>query len=148
MISASDPADRADQMIAVGRRLIDLVGQEAVALTERRIAPPAATMEEKERLAHAWRIEVQRIRDNPGLIAGLDADRREALKAVSVELDRQLNRHAQALGAMKTVTEGLIKRIAEEIAAARKGPAGYGRSGVVEPGTAAATGGAAVNTRA
>jgi hypothetical protein len=148
MISASDPADRADQMIAVGRRLIELVGQEALALMERRVAPSPATMEEKERLAHAWRIEVQRIRDNPELIAGLNPARRDALKAVSLELDQQLNRHAHALGAMRTVTEGLIKRIAEEIAAARKGPAGYGRSGGVEPATNAATGGTALNTRA
>ena len=148
MLNATDPADRADQMTAVGRRLVELIGEEAQAMIERRTTPPPSTLEEKERLAHAWRIEVQRIRDNPRLLEGLDPARREALKHISLELDRQLSAHAEALGAMKTVTEGLMKRISEEIAAARRPPAGYGRSGVVEAAPAAAGGGAAVNTRA
>jgi hypothetical protein len=49
---------------------------------------------------------------------------------------------------MKTVTEGLVRRITEEIAAVRRPPAAYGRTGAVETPPAGASGGTAINTRA
>lgn len=148
MLSAADAVDRADQMIAIGRRLIALIAVEAEAMSRHRTVPGAATIEEKERLAHTWRIEVQRIKDDPRLLQGIDAVRKEALKTVSRELETQLDAHARALSAMKTVTEGLVRRITEEIAAARRPPPAYGRTGVVESAPGSASGGAAINTRA
>lgn len=72
MIDASDPNDRADQLLAVAGRLIALVKAEAEAMSRRELKGAGADWEEKERLVHSWRLEVQRIRLDPSLIRSAD----------------------------------------------------------------------------
>ena len=48
------------------------------------------------------------------------------LKQATVAFETALSRHGRALHAAKTVTEGLVKAIAEEVARNRTGHAGYG----------------------
>lgn len=148
MISASDPNDRADQMLAVAHRLIELIRKEAEAMRERRLQGAGADWEEKERLVHAWRLEVQRIRLDPSLIRTADADRRARLAAASRDLEIQLDAHETALAALKEVTEGLVKEIAVEIGAARAAPRGYGANGTLGGGAKLAASGVAVDAKA
>lgn len=142
-----DVEERAEQLDAMTRRLIGLVSSEAEAVQAHRLNAASADWDEKERLVHSWRLEVSRIKADPGLLAGLSQARKESLREASRELEARLEAHAMALAASKTVTEGLVRTIAGEIAAVRAAPAGYGRSGAnMTPNKQAS--GLAVNAKA
>ena len=123
--------DRAEQLDVMTRRLIGLVTAEIEALKAHRLSQANADWDEKERLVHAWRIEVSRIKADPSLLAGLSPARKETLKAGAKELERVLETHAHALAASKEVTEGLVRSIAAELASVRAAPGGYGRAGAL-----------------
>jgi hypothetical protein len=58
----SDSVDRATQLLAMTQRLVTLMGEEVEAVKTRKLQGPSAEWDEKERLVHAWRIEVRRLR--------------------------------------------------------------------------------------
>jgi len=61
-MSSIDVEDRAEQLEAMIRRLINLVSAEAAAVQAHRLSAANADWDEKERLVHAWRLEVSRIK--------------------------------------------------------------------------------------
>ena len=140
--------ERAEQLDAMTRRLVRLIGAEAEAVQAHRLSAANADWDEKERLVHAWRLEVARIKANPGLLAGISSVRKAALKESSKALEAALESHAIALAASKTVTEGLVRSIAAEVAAVRSGPAGYGRTGGFSNSTPRQASGVALNAKA
>ncbi len=142
------PSERAEQLLAMTQRLTALVASEIDALKARRLDGGSADWDEKERLAHAWRLEVAHLKSNPGALAGASEDRKAALRDAARELEHKVEAHARALEAMKSVTEGLVRSIASEIAAARSGPAGYGRAGVVNPAAKRDASGLTINAKA
>lgn len=140
--------ERADQLLAMTKRLVTLVTAEIEALKAKRLDGASADWDEKERLAHAWRLEVAYIKANPSALAGVSEDRKQALRESAKQLEDQLEAHARALVAMKTVTEGLVRSIASEIATVRSGPVGYGRGGAVNTATKREASGLAVDAKA
>ncbi|MFC7291809.1 flagellar basal-body protein FlbY [Hirschia litorea] len=147
-IAAHDGADRADQLIAITQRLSTLISEEIVAHQENRLDATSQDWAEKEKLAHAYRIEIANIRANPTLLAEASQAQKEELKN-TVEAFRELSeRHANALLASKEVTEGLVRALTEEVATSRAAPAGYGRAGTVaQPKSSAAHSGIATNLK-
>jgi hypothetical protein len=153
MMNANSPhtfsvEERADQLLAMTKRLVVLVNEEIAALGARRLDGASANWDEKERLVHSWRLEVSQIKANPSALAGVTDDRKAALKEASKELEAALEKHARSLSAMKEVTEGLVRSIASEIAAARAAPAGYGRGGSVSQQPSRSASGLAVDAKA
>ena len=69
-ISATDAADRVDQLIVLTERLTGLIALDAQAFEQRRPQDAAANLEETSRLANVYRHESARVRANPHLIAG------------------------------------------------------------------------------
>lgn len=145
---AGSAAERADQLIAMAARLTALVNAETEAMRQRRLDGASADWAEKESLSQGWRLEIARIKADPSLLDGLDKSRRETLREASRTLEAALEAHAAGLGAMKEVTEGLVRAIADEIASARSAPAGYGRSGQIAAGPGRAASGLAVDAKA
>ena len=144
----SDAADRAEQLLAMTQRLDALVSAEIDAIKARRLDGGSADWDEKERLAHAWRLEVAHLKANPAALAGVGEDLKTRLREAAAGLEQKLEIHARALGAMKTVTEGLVRSIASEIASARSAPAAYGRHGNVNPAAKREASGLAVDAKA
>jgi hypothetical protein len=140
--------ERAERLLTMGRRLLCLIQDEIAALKSRRLDGAGTNFEEKERLTHAYRLEISHIKADPSLLAGVRPDRKRELLELSTGLETALAGHQAALAAMKDVTEGLVRSIAGEIAAARGGPAGYGRSGALQSGPRQEAAGLAVNARA
>jgi hypothetical protein len=139
--------ERAEQLLAMTQRLVSLLDEEVAALKARRLDASGAGWDEKEKLVHAWRLEVSRIKADPGLMAGVSEARKEALRIAARALEERLADHERALAAARTVTEGLVRSIAAEIAEARRGPAGYGAAGVVTGGQRREASGLAVNAK-
>ena len=56
----SDTIDRATQLLAMTQRLVGMIELEIEAMKARRMLGQTADWDEKERLVHAWRIEVSK----------------------------------------------------------------------------------------
>lgn len=130
-LAAENPSERIEQLILLTERLTALVAAQAAAFEAHQPAEAMSTMEETSRLANLYRHESAKIRANPGLIAGATLQERTRLTRATEAIDAVLARQSRALGAAKTVTEGLVRAIAEEVAAQRSqgAAAGYGPSG-------------------
>lgn len=126
---ADDAADRVEQMILLTERLGKLVAEETARIQAREPTAPAEVVEEKERLANAYRLELARIKDDPALVSGAPKRRLDHLLANTAKLQATLTDHEIALGAVKFVAEGLVQTMAEEINRQRTQMRPYGADG-------------------
>ena len=136
--AAENATERVDQLILLTERLTHLVALGAQAFEARRPQDAAAYVDETGRLANHYRHESARIRGNPALIAVVSLAKRTRLVRATEAFDAVLARQARAVAAAKFVTEGLVRSIAEEIAAQRQKGVSYGPGALPGP-TAAAT---------
>ena len=125
-LTAANASERAEQMIALTERLTALIALEAQAFEARRPQDAAVHLEETSKLANLYRHESARIRANPGLVSAAPLALRTRLIRATEAFDAVLARQGRALEAAKTVTEGLVRAIAEEVAAQRSSAVGYG----------------------
>jgi hypothetical protein len=137
-IAAQDPTDRVDQLILLTERLTQLIALEAQAFEQRRPQDAAQHVDETSRLANVYRHESARIRSEPDLVASAPPAQRTRLIRATEAFDAVLARQGRALEAAKTVTEGLVRAIAEEVAVQRGERGGYGPSARASRGDATA----------
>lgn len=128
-ISATDASDRVEQLIVLTERLTALIAEDAIAFEERRPQDVGKNLEESSKLANIYRHESARVRANPNLVSGAPLEQRTRLIRATEAFDAVLARQGRALGAAKTVTEGLVRAIADEVANQRKTGTGYGADG-------------------
>ena len=126
MIIATGPEDRVAQLIGLTQNLTQLLAAEAAAFEARRPQDAAGKSEETARLANIYRHETLRIKNDPSLIAGAPKAARQKLIHATQAFEAVLARHGRALAAAKTITEGLVQAIAEEVAATRSARSPYG----------------------
>lgn len=86
----------------------------------------AQTLPETTRLANLYRHESRQLRQTPEILQGTAREDRIILLQATEAFDAVLARHGRAIEAAKTVTEGVVRAIAHEVAAARCTGAGYG----------------------
>lgn len=140
-MTSGDPAldDRINQLVALTERLTALVAAQAQAFEKRRPQDAAANMEETLRLANTYRHEALRVRQQATLLDKMSAQQRQKLTRATEAFDAVIARQGRALHAAKTVTEGLVHAIAEEIAVQRNAGAAYGPRGLQTRPAAAAS---------
>jgi hypothetical protein len=129
-LSAENAADRVDQLIVLTERLTELVALEAQAFESRRPQDAALHVEETSKLANLYRHESARVRANPDLVATTNLAQRTRLIRATEAFDAVLARQGRALEAAKTVTEGLVRAIAEEVANQRQKGVSYDAGGM------------------
>jgi hypothetical protein len=139
-LTANDSAERMGQLIALTERLTALIAEQLRAFEAHRPQDAAINAEETAQLANLYRHESLKVKADPSLLAGAPADLREKLIAATRAFDAVLARHGRAVEAAKTITEGLIRAIAEEVSVQRNAVASYGPKAVqaVRPATAVA----------
>ncbi|NBB15007.1 flagellar basal body protein [Caulobacter sp. SLTY] len=135
-LDARDAAERVDQLIILTERLTNLIADQASAFERRRPQEAAGQLEETSRLANLYRHESARVRSQPALIEGATLERRVALMRATEAFDAVLARQGRALEAARTVTEGLVKAIAEEVVSQRSSGTGYGPGATAVAGDA------------
>lgn len=131
--------DRIEQMIRLTERLTELLALQAAAFESRRPQDAAASMEETTRLANTYRHEAQRLRSARGEIERASPGQKKRLRQTTEAFDAVVARHGRALHAAKTVTEGLVHAIANEVARQRGANSGYGPRGVRNTGATSAS---------
>lgn len=128
-IEAANPQERVEQLIVLTQRLSALMTREADAFEAHRPHDVVAGAEETARLANLYRHESLRIRKDPGLIEAAPPPLRKKLIEATRTFDTALARHGRAVMAAKTVTEGLVRAIAEEVVAQQAHTVSYGAGG-------------------
>jgi hypothetical protein len=138
---AEHPADRAEQLVMLTERLTALLARETDLILAHEPPLQGTDGEEKARLANLYRQEMTRISESRDLIRTAPASALDRLRAATVRFRAALAAHERALAAVKEVSEGIVRAIAEEVARVQAGPRGYGASGgynAAAPGAAAA----------
>ncbi|MET0546791.1 MAG: flagellar basal body protein [Caulobacterales bacterium] len=123
---AESPTDRAEQLVSLSTRLTELLDLETAAFNRQGnvLAPNLA--DEKNQLANTYRLELMRIAQDRSLIAGAPAAVRASLEKATRRLQESVKENSRAVLKVKTVSEGLVKAIGDEIAKNRGSPVGYG----------------------
>jgi len=134
MTENSAAATRVDQLITLTERLTGLISEECRAFEAHRPHEAARNIDETSKLANFYRHESMRVRADPKLVEGAPLAKRMSLIRATEAFDAVLARHGRAIAAAKTVTEGIVRAVAEEVVARRTTGAGYG------PGAGAVSG--------
>lgn len=129
-VSEQEAGNRVEQLTGLTEKLTALITEECQAFEQRRPHEVTKTLEETGRLANLYRHESMRVRNNVGLVQAAPLAKRMRLMQATEAFEAVLARHGRALEAAKTVTEGLVRAVAEEVASTRATGAGYGPTGV------------------
>ena len=113
MSGARTPVGR---LIETTTRLCEMLAKENSLLAARRPRDLAAYQEEKEALSRAYQDEMETVRDDPAAVSEAAPRDIARLKAALGIFHRLLDDHRRALEAAKSVTERLVKSIADELA--------------------------------
>lgn len=141
MPEPTPPTDvRLEQLIVLTERLTSLIADQAQAFEARRPQDAALNMEETSRLANIYRREAEQMRAQPSLFSDAPIKLRYRLIQATEAFDAVIARQGRAIHAAKTITEGLVQAIAQEVATQRTSNAAYGPTGAkpVVPGAATA----------
>ena len=136
-LSASDAEDRVEQLVILTERLTALIAEQAACFEQRRPQDAAAMLEEVSRLANLYRHESARVRADTSMVSSAPLAARNRLIRATEGFDAVLARQGRALEAARTVTEGLVRAIADEVAAQRTKGSSYDAGGQQGPGAAA-----------
>lgn len=147
-LAANDAADRVDQLIILTERLTEVVAQQCQCFEQHRPQDAAKMMKEASRLANLYRHESMRVRADPGLVMNAPLDLRRRLVRATEAFDAVLHRHGRAVNAARTVTEGLVRAIANEVASRREQLSGYGPTARPPASSAGAATAITLNQRA
>ena len=125
-LAAANPTERARALIQLTGRLTELLEQET-ALFEAHMPHKAVDFQaEKTKLATLYRTETKLAGKDRSRLAGLEPTLKAALKEATWTFEAALARNGAAVEALKTLTEGLVKAIADEAARQQQSRAGYG----------------------
>jgi len=125
---------RVRQLIDLTERLTASLTEEAKAFEARRPQDAAAVVAGTAELANAYRRESAQLKADPSAIAAAPEGARTALIRATEAFEDILSRHARVVEAARTVSEGLVRTIAAEVADQRGSPSAYGASGRANAG--------------
>ncbi|QTN18966.1 flagellar basal-body protein FlbY [Brevundimonas sp. AJA228-03] len=118
------------------RRLTDLTDRltarleaETDAFASRRPQDVTASLAETQELANLYRRESAQLKSNPDLLSAAPVSERMGLIKATETFEAVLAIHARTVEAARTISEGLVRTIAQEVAGARAMGTGYGASG-------------------
>lgn len=139
MLAARDPAERVELLIRLTERLTALLDRETELFRARRPQDAAPFQPEKTELATLYRRETARIGKDPALVVGAPAPRRVALADATRRFHDALALNQRAGEALRTISEGIVRAVAEEVARRRAAPAYGPAASTAAPAGAAIT---------
>lgn len=125
-LAATTPTERAEALIRLTARLTQLLEQETALFAARKPHEAVGLQTEKTKLATLYRAETQRAARDRSRLAGLDGVLKQRLSDSTIAFEAALRRNGAAVEALKALTEGLVKALADEAARQKQAGAGYG----------------------
>ena len=135
-LAANTPTERAEALIRLTTRLTELLEQETACFEARKPHEAVGLQTEKTRLATIYRAETRLAGQDKARLAGLAEPLKLKLRENTARFEAALARNGAAVEALKSLTEGLVKALADEAVRQARSKAGYG------PGAAKASIGA------
>ncbi len=126
-------AERVQTLIDLTQSLSNIFSRENDLLTSRRPRELAPLQAEKARLAAAYAQSIRDIAANRGIVDGADSALLSELRDITRTFEERAARQRALLDGARQATEGVVKSIAEEAAAAEATP-NYG-DGKAAPST-------------
>lgn len=134
-LAARNGAERAQALLQLTQRLTSLIEQETSLFQARRPQDAVQFQDEKSKLANIYRTEVARARQEPQRFAGASQAIKAALRQATEGFHKALKENGRAVAALKTITEGVVKAIADEAQRQRTAGGGYGPGAGQRPPT-------------
>jgi hypothetical protein len=125
-LAARNGAERAVALNKLTERLTSLIEEETRLFDEKRPHEALRFQSEKSDLATIYRHEVSLAGRDKTRFAGATPAARQALRRTTERFHDALARNGQAVQALKTITEGVVKAVADEAQRRRENQAGYG----------------------
>lgn len=125
-LAARNGTERAQALLQLTNRLTSLIEQETTLFNARRPHEAVGLQEEKSKLASIYRTEIARARQEPQRFSGAPEPIKAALRKSTEGFHAALKENGRAVNALKTITEGVVKAIADEAARQRTAGGGYG----------------------
>lgn len=119
---------------ALTDRLTARLEVETDAFATRRAADVAAGLAATQELANQYRRESAHLKANRTILMSAPASERMALVKATEAFEAVLAVHGRTVEAARTISEGLVRTIAQEVAGARAMGTGYGASGQANGG--------------
>ena len=135
-LAANSPTDRVQQLIILTDRLTSLIVEETELLKKNRPTDIQEFRDERAKLSNIYVQEMQLIAQNKKLIDGVDGDLKTALKEKTASFRRKLDTHGKLLFRVRTVTENMLKSIADEVTKRKQSQVGYSPSAEMKGSTA------------
>ncbi|ESQ76390.1 hypothetical protein [Asticcacaulis sp. AC402] len=128
-LSAHNGSDRARQLLALTIRLGDRLAHEIDVFEAHRPQDLHDRIEETRHLSTLYRLETARIKADPSLLDGMTPTDKTALRDATALFQERLHRYEHVVNAAKTVTEGIIAAVAEDLNTIRNQTTTYGARG-------------------
>ncbi|WP_300532139.1 flagellar basal-body protein FlbY [Maricaulis sp.] len=125
-LAARNGAERAQALLKLTQRLTDLIRQETSLFKDRRPHDALPLQDEKSKLANIYRTEVSRARQEPSRFAGAPTTIKSSLRQATELFHKALAENGHTVAAMKEITEGVVKAIADEASRQKTAGGAYG----------------------
>jgi len=145
LLAANSPGERAEALILLTSRLTELIEQETALFEVRRPLETQAFQDEKSKLATIYRREIAAVKDDPARLDDAPEAIKRQLKDTTTRFTAALQANGDAVEALRVLTEGIVRAVADEAARLKDQDTGYG-PGSRRPTSAAPS--IAVNQRA
>lgn len=136
--TGADGASSADipgpvlQLINTTQELTALLRRETALLEEGRTQAASELHDEKSRLATEYRKTIGALKVQKHLLGPPESEIRRQIEKINEGFRTELKRHAKTVVRLKTVTEGIIKSIGDEVAK-KDAPVGqYGKNAAIQ----------------
>lgn len=134
-LAAHNPTDRAEQLIILTEKLTDMITRETKILDEKRASELVAFEKERTSLSTLYRHEMARIKEDKTLLQGIAPKLKEDLKATTLTFQNALSAHDKVLTRVRTISDKIIKAVADEITKKKSPTLSYGNNAAMKPRT-------------
>lgn len=107
------PIDHAAVLLALIRRLEEVMRAESAILREMRLSRLQALQEEKAALAHGYEAELRRLRTSPERVAALEPEARATLAEAMRRLQATAEGNRRQIEAARRAVEGVVRLLGE-----------------------------------
>ncbi|TNE38840.1 MAG: hypothetical protein EP348_04445 [Alphaproteobacteria bacterium] len=134
-----------DTLAKVITRLKDILVEENRMLAENRPKEFTQHLQEKTRLVAIYNQQMSLIKQSPDSFRNFPKPETDRLKEVSAEFYEVLDIHFRKLSTVKTITEGLVRSVADEVAKKKAPPRTYTAAAGISASLTSRNAGAANN---
>ena len=124
----------ARHLVELTRTLTTRLEAETRAFQDRRPGDVVSSLDTTQDLTNQYRRETAQLKANPGLLASAPTSLRMALIEATQAFNTVLATHATTVEAARTLSEGIVKVIANEVVVSRAMGTGYGTKGQATAG--------------